>query len=108
MAIADEIEASADQIEKLERAIVLEAEHDEDMRRLNSPWIPRHTAATINALVPDRGGFRSAPHFAAWLGLTTRSHSSGQRTAGTNIEDANSGTSLSPRPMFAIYAGQAG
>ncbi|MHC2670895.1 transposase [Bradyrhizobium diazoefficiens] len=87
MAIADEIEASADQIERLERAIVAEAKHDEDMRRLTTiPGVGAITAATIKALVPDRdrlerapdpGGFKSARHFAAWLGLTPRPHSSG-------------------------------
>ncbi|MDE4063038.1 transposase, partial [Phaeobacter gallaeciensis] len=34
-------------------------------------------AATVKALVPDPGGFKSARHFAAWLGLTPRAHSSG-------------------------------
>lgn len=78
MAIADEIEASADQIERLERAIVAEAKHDEDMRRLTTiPGVGAITAATIKALVPDPGGFKSARHFAAWLGLTPRPHSSG-------------------------------
>jgi transposase len=78
MAIADEIEASADQIERLERAIVVEAKHDEDMRRLTTiPGVGAITAATIKALVPDPGGFKSARHFAAWLGLTPRPHSSG-------------------------------
>ncbi|WP_038954094.1 IS110 family transposase, partial [Bradyrhizobium japonicum] len=78
MAIADEIEASADQIERLERAIVVEAKRDEDMRRLTTiPGVGAITAATIKALVPDPGGFKSARHFAAWLGLTPRSHSSG-------------------------------
>ncbi|MEY9405183.1 transposase [Bradyrhizobium japonicum] len=52
MAIADEIEASADQIERLERAIVAEAKHDEDMRRLTTiPGVGAITAATIKALV---------------------------------------------------------
>ncbi|WP_038976784.1 IS110 family transposase, partial [Bradyrhizobium japonicum] len=78
MAIADEIKASADQIERLERAIVVEAKRDEDMRRLTTiPGVGAITAATIKALVPDPGGFKSARHFAAWLGLTPRSHSSG-------------------------------
>lgn len=77
-AIADEIDASADQIERLERAIVLEAKHDEDMRRLTTtPGVGAITAAAIKALVPDPGGFKSARHFAAWLGLTPRPHSSG-------------------------------
>src|SRR4051794_8276017 len=78
MAIADEIEASGDQIERLERAIVLEAKHDEDMRRLTTiPGVGAITAATIKALVPDPGGFKSGRHFAAWLGLTPKPHSSG-------------------------------
>lgn len=35
------------------------------------------TAAAIKALVPDPVGFKSGRHFAAWLGLTPRSHSNG-------------------------------
>ncbi|MEX2696672.1 transposase [Rhizobium mongolense] len=81
MAIADVIEASADQIDRLERAIVVEAKRDEDMRRLTTiPGLGAITAATIKALVPDPGGFNSARHFAAWLGLTPRSHSSGGKS----------------------------
>ena len=57
---------------------MVEARHDEDMRRLTTiPGVGAITAATIKALVPDPGGFKSARHFAAWLGLTPRSHSSG-------------------------------
>jgi transposase len=53
MVIADEIEASADQIDRLERAIVVEAKHDEDMRRLTTiPGVSAITAAaTIKALL---------------------------------------------------------
>ncbi|TWB53188.1 transposase IS116/IS110/IS902 family protein [Rhizobium sp. ERR 922] len=66
MAIADVIEASADQIGRLERAIVVEAKRDKDMRRLTTiPGVGAITAATIKALVPDPGGFKSARHFAA-------------------------------------------
>ena len=99
MAIADDIEASADQIERLERAIVVDAKRDEDMRRLTTiPGVGAITAATIKALVPDPGGITSARHFAAWLGLTPRSHSSGgKERLGTNIEDGKSGTPLSAR-----------
>lgn len=32
---------------------------------------------TIKALVADPGGFKSTRHFAAWVGLTPRSRSSG-------------------------------
>jgi len=77
-AIADQIEALIEQIDKLEREIVAGAKRDEDMRRLATiPGVGPITAASIKALVPDPGGFKSGRHFAAWLGLTPRSHSSG-------------------------------
>ena len=34
-------------------------------------------AMAIKAFVPDPGGFKSGRHFAAWMGLTPKSHSSG-------------------------------
>jgi len=99
MAIADVIEAPANQIDMLERSIVVEAIREEDIRRLTGiPGVGAITAATIKALVPDAGGFKSARHFAVWLGLTPRSHSSGgKERLGTNIEDAKSGTLRAPR-----------
>jgi len=66
------------QIDKLERGIVAEAKRDEDMRLLTTiPGVGAITAATVKALVPDPDGFKSGRHFAAWLGLTPKSHSSG-------------------------------
>lgn len=77
-ALADRIDDLADQIDKLERAIVTEARADLDMRRLMTiPGVGVITAATIKALVPDPGGFKSARHFSAWLGLTPKPHCSG-------------------------------
>lgn len=77
-AVADQIEALMRQIDDLERGIVREAKRDEDMRRLATiPGVGAITAASIKALIPDPGGFKSGRHFAAWLGLTPRSHSSG-------------------------------
>ena len=77
-AIADQIEALIVQIDKLEREIVAVVKRDEDTRRLVTiPGVGAITAASIKALVPDPGGFKSGRHFAAWLGLTPRSHSSG-------------------------------
>lgn len=77
-AIADQIEALARQIGRLEREIVAEAKRDEDMRRLTTiPGVGAITAASIKALVPDPAGFKSGRHFASWLGLTPKSHSSG-------------------------------
>ncbi len=76
--IANQIEALKRQIEKLEREIVAEAKRDEDMRRLATiPGVGAITAASIKALVPDPDGFKSGRHFAAWLGLTPKPHSSG-------------------------------
>ena len=83
--IANQIEALTRQIEKLEREIVAEAKRDEDMRRLVTiPGVGAITAASIKALVPDPDGFKSSRHFAAWLGLTPKPHSSGgkERMAG--------------------------
>src|SRR5262249_51417960 len=78
LAVVDLIGALADQIDRLERSIVTEAKRDEDMRRLTTiPGVGAITAATIKSLVPDPGGFRSGRHFAAWLGLAPRPHSSG-------------------------------
>ena len=76
--IADQIEALARQIARLEREIVAEAKRDEDMRRLTTiPGVGAITAASIKALVPDPADFKSGRHLVAWLGLTPKSHSSG-------------------------------
>ena len=76
--IADQIEILGRKVDKLEREIVATAKNDEVMRRLTTvPGVGAITAASIKALVPDPGGFKSARHFAAWLGLTPRPHSSG-------------------------------
>lgn len=76
--LADQIEALFAQIVKLEREIVAGAKRDEDMRRLATiPGVGPITAASIKTLVPDPSGFKFGRHFAAWLGLTPRCHSSG-------------------------------
>lgn len=76
--IADQIEALAQQISKLERELVADAKRDQDMRRLTTiPGVGAITAASIKAFIPDPSGFRSGRHLAAWLGLTPKPHSSG-------------------------------
>ncbi|MGY3079512.1 transposase [Bradyrhizobium sp. LM6.10] len=76
--IADQIHALTRQIDKLERGIVGKVKRDEDMRRLITiPGVGAITAASVKALVPDPEGFKSGRHFAAWLGLTPKPHSSG-------------------------------
>jgi len=96
--IADQIEALTRQIDKLERGIVAEAERDEDMRLLTTiPGVGAITAATVKALVPDPDGFKSGRHFAAWLGLTPKSHSSGGKERLGHIENGQSDAPLAAR-----------
>jgi transposase len=73
---------TADRIEGLEREIVAHARHNDTARRLATvPGIGPITASLIAATVGDSiGNFKSARHFAAWLGLVPRQHSSGGKT----------------------------
>lgn len=78
MEVASQIDALKAQIEKLEQAIVATVRRDDDARRLITiPGVGAIIAASVRALVPDPGGFKSGRHFAAWLGLTPKPHSSG-------------------------------
>lgn len=76
--IADQIESLNEKIAALERKIVATVRQDEVARRLTAiPGVGPITAATVRAAVPHPGGFRSGRDFAAWIGLTPRSNSSG-------------------------------
>ena len=74
--------AVAGHIETLETRIAEHARHDPAARRLATiPGIGPITASLIAATVGDNiGAFKSARHFAAWLGLVPRQHSSGGKT----------------------------
>jgi error-prone DNA polymerase len=74
--------AMAARIEILELRIVEHARSDDAARRLATvPGIGPITASLIAATVGDNiGAFKSARHFAAWLGLVPRQHSTGGRT----------------------------
>ena len=62
----------------LERAIIAHARQDETARRLITiPGIGLVTASLIAATVVDIGLFKNARHFAAWLGLVPKQHSTG-------------------------------
>ncbi len=69
----------ADRLAALEAEITRHARHDGTARRpATIPGIGPITASLIAATVGDNiGAFRSARHFAAWLGLVPRQHSSG-------------------------------
>jgi len=66
------------EIEKIEAEILKWHRTSEASRRLATiPGIGPITASAIAASVPDASLFRSGRQFAAWLGLTPKSHSSG-------------------------------
>ena len=78
--LANQVECTKKWIDDLERAIIVTAKRDPDMRRLATiPGVGAIIAASIKALVPDPSGFKSGRHFAARLCLTPKPHSSGGR-----------------------------
>jgi error-prone DNA polymerase len=71
----------AESIETFEAEIVAHARRDDVARRLATiPGIGPITSSLIAATVADIGVFQSARHFAAWLGLVPRQHSTGGKT----------------------------
>jgi transposase len=80
--LLEQCRATADRIEGLEVEIVTHARGDTTARRLATvPGIGPVTASLIAATVGDGiGNFKSARHFAAWLGLVPRQHSTGSKT----------------------------
>ena len=77
----DQIQAGRSRIEDLETEIVAHARHDETARRLSTiPGLGVITASLMAATITDFGVFTSARHFAAWLGLVPRQHSTGGKT----------------------------
>ncbi len=74
----DQCRALDESIETFEAEIVAHARRDDTARRLATiPGIGPITASLIAATVADIGAFKSARHFAAWLGLVPRQHSTG-------------------------------
>ena len=68
-------------IKTFEDEIVAHARRDDTARRLATiPGVGPVTASMIAATVADIGVFKSARHFAAWLGLVPRQHSTGGKT----------------------------
>lgn len=65
-------------LDKLDEQLVALHRTDQTSRRLASiPGVGPITAMAIASTVPDPSVFRSGREFAAWLGLTPKSHSSG-------------------------------
>ena len=77
-ALYGQFRAVRDAAAGLEAPIVAHARHNETARRLATiPGVGPITASLIAATVTDIGLFKSARHFAAWLGLVPRQHSTG-------------------------------
>ena len=78
MVLVDELAGIWRRIEVIEAELVALHRANEVSRRLASiPGIGPITATAIASTVPDPSMFRSGREFAAWLGLTPKSHSSG-------------------------------
>jgi transposase len=76
--LASQIEALSARIERLDDEIVSQVRSSEAGRRLTSiPGVGPITAGALLAMVPDPAGFRSARHFATWLGFAPRQKSTG-------------------------------
>lgn len=76
--LAEQIEALTKRVERLDREILKTVKKDPEAKRLTTiPGVRPLIAATVKAVVPDIGVFRSGRDFAAWVGLTPRSNSSG-------------------------------
>jgi len=74
------------EISALEKRILRTAKENEAARRLMEiPGIGPISASAIVAAVPDPHVFRSARSFAAWLGLTPRQNSSGEKQRSGGI-----------------------
>jgi transposase len=76
--LAGQIEALDARLSRLDEEIVAQVRSSEAGRRLTSiPGVGPITAGALLAMVPDPAGFRSARHFATWLGLGPRHDSTG-------------------------------
>ncbi|MHC2365140.1 IS110 family RNA-guided transposase [Rhizobium leguminosarum] len=76
--VLKQIEFFEEHLAQLDREIKARTKHDDDIKRLMTiPGVGPISAIAITTLVPEPGGFKSARHFAAWIGLTPKSHSSG-------------------------------
>jgi transposase len=74
----EQVEALSERIDALERRIRSRAREDEETRRrMAVPGVGVACAAAVEAFAPPMESFRSGRHFAAWLGLTPRQHSTG-------------------------------
>jgi transposase len=86
---AEQLERTKDQIGELERELRQWHPTNEASRRAASvPGVGTVTATALVASMPDPSTFESGRAFAAWLGLTPRSNSSGGKERNGRITKA--------------------
>ena len=75
-----EIDSLEQRCKRIDRELARLNEHDPIVERLlQIPGVGPLTATALRASVVDIQRFPSGRHFASWLGLTSREHSSGER-----------------------------
>jgi transposase len=75
-----EIASLAERCKDIDRQLARLTAHDPVVERLlQIPGVGPLTATALRASVVDMQRFPSARHFASWMGLTSREHSSGER-----------------------------
>jgi transposase len=90
--LVDQLRIVRDEVAKVEKRIVAQHRADDASRRLATiPGIGPITASAIAAAVPDATLFQSGRQFAAWLGLTPRTHSSGGKERLVGISKQGDG-----------------
>ena len=78
--LLDQIDALEAMMRDIEQKLMTFANRDVDSRRhQQAPGVGVLTATAISASAGDLHRFASGRHFAAWLGLTPREHSSGRK-----------------------------
>lgn len=93
LGLFEHVEALEARIKRLSNEIVKRVEQDENITRLTTiPGVGPITAAMVKASVSDPSEFKSARHFASWLGLTPRSLSSGSTHRLGGISKRGNGT----------------
>lgn len=87
--IVQQIEDLSERVERLDRAILARTKQDEDARRLMTvPGVGPLVAAAVKSIAPNPSQFKSSRHFAAWIGLTPKPHSSGGKILLGSISKA--------------------
>lgn len=78
--LAGQLDALNVRLKRLEAELMAVHRHNPVSRRLaTQPGIGPIAAVSFALKIPDPSGFRSARHFAAWLGITPKEHATGGR-----------------------------